>query len=154
METNYLFQTDDFALSEGSLRLLRNGFNYKTIPLTDIQSMEIRKGKELKNWLWVFTIAIGLIGFAVYDTIRIFIMYFDPNINRIYIERVVIPVLPYVLGIYSLFISLRTRTILIVKSEGYNNRFSLRNIEEQKQLDSFMDFLLGDYPSLQVNITK
>ena len=49
MEKQYLFEAEKFGLSEESIHLLRNRFNYKSIRLTEIDSIYIEDGKDLKN---------------------------------------------------------------------------------------------------------
>jgi hypothetical protein len=79
MNTNYAFKAEKFAVSEDGLHLLRNEFNYETIPWTGIASVGVRNGKDLRNWLWVLFIGVLLTGYAVWDIIHILFIFKDPN---------------------------------------------------------------------------
>jgi hypothetical protein len=72
----YQFKSDDFAISENGIDFFRNGFNYKTVPFTDIQSFSITKGRTVYNWLVVFFLGLVLlmvgiyIGFNAYEHVQ------------------------------------------------------------------------------------
>jgi hypothetical protein len=60
----YNFQTEEFGVSESGIHLLRSGFNYKTITLSEIDRIRIERAKEIHNWWLVFIIGSALIGFG------------------------------------------------------------------------------------------
>ncbi len=49
MDELYKYEAEQFGISEKSLHLLRNRFNYKTIDFNQIDSITIKKGKTMKN---------------------------------------------------------------------------------------------------------
>src|SRR5690349_15080427 len=114
-ETVYIYEAEKFAVSENGLHLLRNRFNYETISWNTIETVEVRDGKDLRNWLWVLFVGVALAGYATYDIFYIFFIFNDPTVRRIYVERLVIPVIPLSLGLYSIFIALRNTRVIVIK---------------------------------------
>jgi hypothetical protein len=49
----YKFEAEQFGVSDDSIHLLRNRFNYQTINFKEIDSVTIKTGKDLKNWVIV-----------------------------------------------------------------------------------------------------
>ena len=98
-ETTYTYEAEKFAVSDNGLHLLRNRFNYETILWNTIESIEVRDGKDLRNWLWVLFVGVVLAGYAIYDVFHILFIFNDPNVHRIYVERLVVPVIPLSLGL-------------------------------------------------------
>jgi hypothetical protein len=149
MNTSYTFQAEKFALTDDSLHLLRNGFNYETIPLHAIESIEIRDGKDLKNWLWVLFIGLALTIYALWDVFQILFILNDENTHHIYVERLLIPIIPFSLGVYSIFIALRNTRVMIVKASAKTYYLSLRHIVNNKQFIEFTGYLKQIYPTFQ-----
>jgi hypothetical protein len=140
MNNDYLFQTDQFAVSEKGIHLLRNGYNYRAFAFPEIEQMEITRGKEMRNWILILFIGIVLTGFALSYTLFIFWVYQRPQ-ARIDYRLVAVPVIPYLLGIYSFFVAFRKGSILILKAGNFRDRFPLRQIEEQKKIGELTAFL-------------
>ncbi|HEX3007629.1 MAG TPA: hypothetical protein VHO90_08450 [Bacteroidales bacterium] len=137
MDNLYKYETDQFGVSDKSIHLLRNRFNYKSIDFTDINSIKIQKGRDLKNWLWVLLVGCGLLTFVVYDLLHIFNIFSDSRTHVIYIERLLIPLFPFVLGIYSVVISLRKSIVMIVQCRTKTYYLSLRSLIKANEFNDF-----------------
>ena len=149
MNATYTFQAEKFGLTDDSLHLLRNGFNYETIHLHAIESIEVRDGKDLKNWLWVLFVGLALTIYALMDIFQILFILNDENTHRIYVERLVMPIIPLSLGVYSIFIALRNTRVMVVKVSGKTYYLSLRYIVKNRQFIEFTGYLKRIYPAFQ-----
>jgi hypothetical protein len=139
MNQLYSFSTTYFGLSSQGIHLLRNGYNYKTIGFEDITSMEIRNGWEMKNWLWVLLVGVLLAGYGIFDIFQIIGLLNNPTVHDIKIQRLLIPVFPLLLGVYSIVVALRTTRIMEVKCKDKTHYFSLRELIKSNQLSLFVD---------------
>jgi len=148
-QTEYRYKAEKFAVSDDGLHLLRNEFNYETISWNEIGSIEVHNGKDLKNWLWVLLIGIALTVYAMWDIFQILFIFKDPNVHRIYVERLVIPVIPLSLGVYSIFIALRNTRVMIVKSAKKSYYLSLRYIINRRQFMEFVAFMEKSHPAFR-----
>ena len=147
MGSIYDFETEQFGLSKSSIHLLRNRFNYKTIDFVNIDSVVIKKGKELKNWVWVLIVCLGLLIFVMFDLIRIYEYYQESFV--IYIERLLIPFFPLLLGLYSVMLSFRSSQIMIVKNGNKKHHLSLRKFIKSNNYKDFIVFIREYYPSVR-----
>jgi hypothetical protein len=147
MKTNYLFKAERFAISEGNLHLLRNEFNYETIPMESINTIEVRDGKDLKNWWWVLFVGIALTGYALWDVFYILFILNDPETYMIYVERLVLPVIPMALGIYSIYIALRNTRVMVVKNTSKSYYLSLRELVKRQQFLEFIEYMKKAHPA-------
>ncbi|WP_321306476.1 hypothetical protein [Marinifilum fragile] len=151
MEEQYLFEGEKFGLSEKSIHLLRNRYNYKTIDLDDVDSITIEKGKDLNNWAWVLFIGVMLLAFVAYDSLKILNLYSDENTHVIYLERLLVPLFPFVLGIYTVIISLRNSKVMRMYVGSKKYHFSLRRIIKADSYDEFIVQMKDRYKSIRIN---
>ncbi len=103
----YDIESKDFALSQQGIHLLRNRFNYKTITFYDIDKATFTRASDTKNIVLALIAGILLIVFAIYQTIGVFQDFHDPEVHRIYIESIVLPVLPLLVGLYCIYIAVK-----------------------------------------------
>lgn len=136
----YKFTSEKFAISDEGFHLLRNEFNFKTYKLADLSAIRIRKGFDLKNWLFVLCLGVFLIGFAINDSITIYNIFNNPD-GIIYIERFLIPIFPLALGGYSLIISLRRSAVMDLNLINEKKRFSLRKLDKLDKTGKLISFL-------------
>ena len=148
-ETAYTYEAEKFAVSDNGVHLLRNRFNYETISWHTIESVEVRDGKDLRNWLWVLFVGVVLTGYAIYDIFHILFIFNDPNVHRIYVERLVIPVIPLLLGLYSIFIALRNTRVMVIKAATKTYFLSLRYLIKSNQYSAFITFMQKKNPQLK-----
>lgn len=139
--SNYTFETPDFGLSDSGLHLLRSGYNYQTINYYDIQEATLKRAVVIKNWLLVLIIGIALISVAVYQAAHVYNLFTDPEVYTVYIESIVLPVLPLILGNYCIYVALKKTTVLQVIHPGGKTKLSLKNIVRNQQADQFTTFL-------------
>src|SRR5687768_12019242 len=100
----YDFELTDFALSDDGIHLLRSGFNYKTIPYDHLDNALITRGAESKNSLFSLVIGIALLFFSVSKCISLYHDFSDPTVHRIYIESILFPLFPALVGFYLIYI--------------------------------------------------
>ncbi len=150
----YNFETRDFGLSETGIHLLRSRFNYKTYPFSEIDSLIVEKGKELKNWLVILIFGIALTSFSIYYSAVLYSVLNDEKTQRIYIEELLIPLIPFLLGLYCLYASTRNVTILrITTKTNKKDKLSLYSIKKENKLDDLIQFLKECAPiSFKVNL--
>lgn len=148
-ETVYTYEAEKFAVSENGLHLLRNRFNYETILWNTIETVEVRNGKDLRNWLWVLFVGVALAGYAIYDIFYILFIFNDPKTHVIYAERLVLPVIPLSLGLYSIFIALRNTRVMVIKGTTKTYSLSLRYLIKSSQYSEFISFMQKKNPQLK-----
>lgn len=138
----YAFETTEFGLSDQGIHLLRSRFNYETISFSDIESVTIEKGKELNNWAAILTFGIVLVGIAVFYILRALHVIGNQEVNVIYVEQIIIPVIPFLLGCYCLYSSTRNGTVLRFRTiSGKNDKFPLKEIEKKDDLACLQQYL-------------
>ncbi|OJJ23456.1 hypothetical protein BKI52_03585 [marine bacterium AO1-C] len=139
----YLFETKEFGVSEEGFHLLRSRYNYATISFEQTNLVWIGVGQELKNWLIILLIGLGLFGFSIYSSLTIFQAFTDDSIDTIYIEEILIPVIPFFMGAYCIFMGLRKGQIMRVQTqEGKLKQLSLNELSKNKQMEEFQTLLL------------
>lgn len=139
--SKYTFQTAAFGLSDEGIHLLRSGYNYKTLPYTDIRRATLKRGVTIKNWLVILVSGIALMGFAVYQSAHVYKQFLDPTVPAVHIESIVLPLLPLLLGNYCIYISLKRTTILKVKYNGGKAKLSLKTIVINNEADQLVAYL-------------
>lgn len=139
----FLFQTTEFAMSEYSFHFLRNRFNYKTIDSAEISEVILERGRQVNNWLIILLVGIGLVTISLYYSLKLFYyMTDDSSSGPIFIESFVIPVIPMFLGIYSLYISLKTGARLkVIFNDNKSKHFPLAKEKKDGKIDSLIQTL-------------
>lgn len=137
----YLFETPQLGISHVGFHLLRNRFNYQTIEYGNIIRAEIRIGKEINNWVLTLLLGLLLLLFATYYSISLATMLYKNIIHVIYIEEIVIPVFPALIGGYCVYAALRKGPILTFKTEMRKYKYPLRHLENGKTIGELQDFL-------------
>jgi len=120
----YDFEATDFALSIQGVHLLRSGFNYKTIEYLDIDKATIKRTREIKNVFLSMIFGFFLLAFAILQTLNVINTFNDPNVHKIYIESIILPLFPGLIGIYLIYVSNKKGLVLIL--ETGSNRQKLR----------------------------
>lgn len=138
---HYKFETSHFGISEEGLHLLRNKFNYQTLSFQDIHSAAIKRGVESKNWLALLITGLVLLGLCAYCSYSTYQEFTDPKTTIIYIESIVLPVLPLLLGIYCVYISLKKVHIIDVMHDKGTERLGLSELNKQERVGDFVNFL-------------
>ncbi|PWK80101.1 hypothetical protein LX99_00565 [Mucilaginibacter oryzae] len=144
--SNYDIRAKDFALSVEGVHLLRNRFNYKTISFTDIDNARFTRAVETKRVTLTLVVGVILTGFAVIQIIGVIRTFNDPAERVIYIESIVLPVLPLLLGGYCIYISVKKVPSLIIEVKNEKHTLSLQDIIKNgglAQLEAYLKTKLG-----------
>lgn len=135
--TNYYYKTQEFGVTDNGIHLLRSGFHYETISFSQIQKLEIKKGKELNNWVVILVIGLFMLLPGLYISSKIIdvILYGDTNVRG---ARMILLIFIPMIGAYFIYRSLRTGPILVIKY-GLNEyrKFPIQSIADEQQLDNF-----------------
>lgn len=141
---NYIFQTDQFGITDNEIHLLRSGFVYKKIPFSGVDQIRIERGHQIKNWPLVAVIGIAMTGFGLYTGVKVIYEYFfATNFYQIYIEQIALPVIPLLLGLYSVITAIRTGTVLRLSFSGFNMSFGLAGKKYRAGIPGLIDYLKG-----------
>jgi hypothetical protein len=144
--TTYQTQSKDFALSDDGVHLLRNGFNYQTISYNDIHKAAFTMAVETKNVALMLGFGTLLIAFSLYNTIGVFENFNDPLVHRIYVESIVLPVLPFLLGLYCIYISVKKVPTLLIELNNKKHKLSIQEFVKHQhvgELESYLKVKLG-----------
>tara|TARA_R110001592_G_scaffold40359_1_gene132586 strand:- start:3061 stop:3492 length:432 start_codon:yes stop_codon:yes gene_type:complete len=125
---NYLFQSRDFGITESGIHLLRNGYNYKSLPFSDISSVEITRGNVLKNRIFLILTGSGMLLFACYHFFRIYVFFNTAVGESFNIEEILIPFFLLTLGAYILYAAIKQELILKVYTEQ-QFKFSIKDLD-------------------------
>ena len=139
--SNYDFESTDFALSDKGIHLLRNGYNYKTIEYNMVDKATIKKGAEIKNVVLCLVIGICLLGFAILQTRHMINIFNDPTVTTIYIEAIVLPVLPGLVGIYLVYIAVKKGIVLIIETGSKKYKLRLRDFIKDNTKEKVIKYL-------------
>jgi hypothetical protein len=138
--SKYYFETQEFGVSDHGIHLLRSRFNYKTIDFSQVAKISIERGKELNNWIAVLVLGVALISFAVYYAAGVFTTITGGTQRVIYIEGIVVPIIPFLMGVYCLYSSTRNGVVMRVYTlEDKHERFPLKELKQE--LMPFQQFL-------------
>jgi hypothetical protein len=141
--TLYQFQFEDFALSEDGIHLLRNRFNFKTIKYADVKLASVKNTTEIKNAPIVMILGIAMVCFAFYQTRWVIGLFNDPKVYHIYIESIVLPIIPAVLGVYCIYIAARKGPVLLLDEGAKKHKLRLRAVIKNNLVDDFEKYLAG-----------
>lgn len=142
--TPYKFTTNEFGISETGIHLLRSNFNYKTIEFKDITLVEIKNGKLINNWMLILLLGIGLISFSLYCVYRLVIAFNDDSVRHIYIEQIILPLLPFLLGGFCLNTSARNGMIINIRYNGKDSSYPLEYLIKKNEYEDFIDYLISN----------
>lgn len=140
--TEYYFETKEFGVSDKGIHLLRSRFNYETIGFDEISTLSIAQGREVNNWIVLFVIGLGLFLFSIYYTLGMYNIIMGNEVITIYIEEIIIPVLPFLIGAYFFYASTRNGLMLIVDTiQGKRKRLPLKELVKEGQSALFQQWL-------------
>lgn len=137
----YLFQTEEFGISDHGIHLLRSGFNYRTINFEEIKRIQIGKGKELHNWWIIFVIGAALIFVGAYLSVGFMKALISGNLPPRGARMIFLLFIP-VAGAYFVYHSLQTGQVLKLEClNGTKEMFPLRHIAKAKKMKEFKTYL-------------
>ncbi len=144
----YKYETSELGITTEAIHLLRNRFNYHTIPFSSVTSIEIKKGKEYSNWGILLLVGLIPVCYVLYILPGILQQFSDPKVHTIYLESLYIPAFILVWGIIFTAISFRTTDVMIVSTAGKTYRFSLRSFIRTHVYFAFITDLRTIYPNV------
>ena len=147
--SRYDFETSEFGIDQTEVHLLRNGYNYKSYPLSDIRSVEIRKGPEVGNWLIVLILGLGLLGFAFYTIFGLW-RFFKSSATRISIQQIILPLFPLIIGIYCTLTALKRTKVIVFHFASVKKSFPLTKLIKSKKDKEFIDFVRANTGKLKI----
>jgi hypothetical protein len=151
--SEYYFETKEFGASERGIHLLRSRYNYETFNYTDIATAAIERGKEINNWLFALIIGVGMVGFAIFYTIRMLNVISNSEMNVVYIEEIIVPLIPFLMGSYLIYSSFKTGITLKITMSAKSKRLSLNELMNSNKLEEFQTLLRDKLQSkLTINI--
>lgn len=138
--TKYLLSTEKFGLSEDSFHLLRNRFETAKFPYSEIEECRLEMGHAIKNVPVVLVLGALLSLGSLYWILSV-LNFFRYGAGTIYIEAIVAPVIPLMLGIYMIYVALKKDKVLAVTAHSRTHNFSIESIVEDKQLPLLVETL-------------
>ncbi|MCX2741333.1 hypothetical protein [Pontibacter anaerobius] len=142
MDSKYTFQTELFGVNDSGIHLLRSGYNYKSFPYTEIESVEFRRGKVIKNWLFLLLFGVGCILFSGYYAFVIFDFFTSEEGGKIYIEEIVVPLFPALAGVASLWMALKTAEVTIVRTVKKKLLLDLTDLVKKDEAKAFSVYFI------------
>ena len=139
--SQYQFQSDDFGLSDNGVHLLRSQFNFKTIRYEEVKRATIERSSEIKNAPLILLFGVLLVCFAFYQARWVVELFTTPSTQSIYIESIVLPVIPAFLGIYCIYTALRKGPVLRLEEGGKEHKLRLRSIFRNELAFEFEKYL-------------
>ena len=138
----YLFRDQYFGISKAGLHLLRNGFNYKTIKMTEITIIRIRRGRSIKNWLLLLLMGICIVGLGYYLGRGIWFFWVNPEAGgSIYIEQIVSVIVGTFLGGYCIILSLKIEEVIEFQTAHQTERFATKHLKKAGKFTDLKSFL-------------
>jgi hypothetical protein len=138
---NYHFSTNEFGISDQGIHFLRSGYNYETIKFSKIDSIRIEKGMEHHNWIVIFIIGALLFSAGLYTSGSLLDAILEENVSGKSAKGWFAFAMIAMLGFWFVSNSVRSGTILWIQYDGKRLKFPLREIVQQKELSSFIEFL-------------
>lgn len=141
MKTKYLFQDEYFAISESGLHLLRNRFEYETFSFSQIQSVKLKRGRAVKNWIGL--LIFGLLFFlgGIYSGRGVFNFFTSDQEGTIDILIVVMPFFLLTIGGFTIFKSLKQEDVLSFKIKEKEYNYSVKSFSKHNLLEPLINHL-------------
>lgn len=136
----YVYESDQFGVSEKGIHFLRSRFNYETFNFPEIREISISKDYEIENWgLLLLTGIIFLVISVYYECFVLLDYFFYRPVARYYIEQFTIPMVTIVFGIYCIINSLRKGTVIWIHTGERSKRVLLE--EKRNNLEELLTYL-------------
>ena len=137
----YGFESEKFGLADDSLHLLRSRFSYQTFHYDEVKSIVIENGKQVERWMVLLIMGVGMSAFSLYFGYVVFGAFYSREITRIYIEELIVPIIPFVLGFICIYAGLRNGPTMKVEfRDAPSIRFPLGGSKKRGELDALIAF--------------
>lgn len=138
----YQFKDKYFAVSEAGVHLLRNGYNYKTIPWNETETVRLRKGKGIRNWLLLLIFGGGLFAAAMWYGLGIYRTFTNPESDvDIYIEAIAATAVALLVGGFFIYRALKIEEIIEFSFMNGFERFTSKSLRKKGELDALFDYI-------------
>lgn len=138
----YQFKTQEFGVVDNEFHLLRNGFNYKRIKFSEINLIEIERGKEVNNWIIIFLLGLILVIPGIYVLINISRVFLYDDYTARQMWGILMLLFMPVVGGYFIYSSLQMTTVLRIYYNGnLSKRFTLRALVKNGDIENFKRFI-------------
>ncbi len=142
----YHYTTNQLGISDEGIHFLRNRFEYKKIPFSQIEKVELKKGMQLNNWYVIFFVGVALLSTGIYLGLGIFNALQNPGHNLRSLRIVYLLFIPIVGG-YFVYESLQYGLILELKYNREKKKcFHLKRLtpESRQKFSEFMKAKMGN----------
>jgi hypothetical protein len=143
----YVYEFENFGLSDGHFHLLRNRYCYKKYEFKEIDSIKLKKGRSVNNWLIMLIIGIIFIVVPVIFYAIVFILIsdlgFTPTAKRAKVDGMILlsPLFISFMGVLLIKQSLNSCLILEVRSNSFRNNCWLPKHMNRNDIDVLVKFL-------------
>lgn len=136
-------------MNEEGIHLLRNRFNYSSIPYKSVQIASIKKGREYKYWLLMLIAGIIILALSLFYA-SILLSFFHLELgNGFYIESELFTLFPAIGGASLLALSFRKTIGLEIQTVEKKYWFSLKKFTKDYTLQRFHQYLKTHLPELK-----
>lgn len=142
----YHYSTKQFGISDEGVHFLRNRFEYKKLPFSSIEKIELKKGMQLNNWAVILAIGVALISTTTYLTLGILKALEHPGYSFRAFRIVYLLFIPFIGG-YFIYEALQYGLVLEVNYEGKKiKRFHLRRLtpESRQKFSEYLATKIGN----------
>ena len=139
---DYLFKDKYFGITEEGLHLLRNNYNYKTIPMNELESFRVGRGRAIKNWLLILILGIGMLAASAWLWLGIIDFFTNPDYEgKMHIGVIVGAAVLVFLGGYCVFLGLKKEEVISFSFGKGGDSFATKELKERRQLEPLVDYL-------------
>lgn len=139
-QIEFVYRDKYFGISSEGLHLMRNGYNYKTIAKEDIKSIRIGVGRSIRNWIILLILGLLMISGSIG-----YLFYGFTIAEEIYREAIAGCGILVFLGIYCLYLSIRTEEVIEFSINGKKEAFATKEIKESNKYETLRNFLELNY---------
>ena len=137
----YDLEATDFSLSAEGIHLLRSRYNYKTIKYHEIDKATVKRASEYKNTVLCLVLGIILAAFAIFQIIYVFQLLTNPHVRVIYVELILLPILPGFFGIYFIYIATRKGPVMIIEAGNKKYKLRLKDLMRDNKINYIVNYL-------------
>lgn len=139
--SNYKFQDDFLGVSDEKIHLLRNRFEYDSIPFHEIKEIRLINDRVIKNWIIILIIGVALLLGGGYGLKSIYDFFNSLEGGRIYLENVFIVIVMNLAGLFCIYTALKKEKVIQIKTLTKKENFSISKFEKEGTLDALIDHL-------------
>lgn len=141
---NDTFFTNHFRLNYHGFEIIKNGRKFKHIDFAELDSVEIKKGRNIKNWLAVFILGVLITIFSLRKIIKVtpLLKIIETGYPR---ATIGLYISLYILSFFGMAIACASIKKQIIIEVILRNKqvyiWPLSKILRNKKLDTLIDFL-------------